>query len=906
MNPFSAAFFVFLAGTGVLSAAVPAQDAPETRESAPEPSIGELIADLSSENFAVREKATLKLWTLGEPALTELKKASTGDDPEVAFRTSKLIRDIEHFFTPDTDPELIQHVEDYKKAFPKNKVEIFRKIAMKRGWHQLLKLYADETDPAVLAELLDQAHGASIIGAREKIILGKNDEARKFLELAPRDARSLMALACFHRSNGTLEEERRKADTGPADWRAALARVAGDTATAAAAAKEAGDPHLAAAMGLFNGDFLPWLDLMKESEQSTSRKLYMDIIGGRWDPEREEEARIALRKLSAEASGSRDEAARGSAAWNLFLSGHPDLAEAALTKAPVLQAIDYYSSIERFDDALSTFGLDPAAPDFKRWVEEKFGIYLNQKRFENDRAGDQSSEAEKELLRMAVLLNQLGLEEEMLSAFEKPLLSMAETELDDFLILLATLFAADQGPSDTAVLAQAVATKWAGDDEGRWRQLVNLAFNEDEVAIQWWDWLAVLDEESSFADQFEGMLGLFGAIPDPKRTRDRWLGLAWKAVEKAAPAQKSQYLKRIAYTSDFSRTEGRFADMATSLKVQGMQAAADQSSALQTQNFMGLSIRGEWDQVAEIFTKMIAGDRGDKVSLGRPELHAYLAASLRRAGREDEAVVHDGWAEKLSLGDSGSSIIISNAYAFGGDMERASTWLARYAIESSPTPEPYGDLASGYTLDAFNRYSVQLLEQGRWKESAALAEAMALRANDGDTNLSLAPFLLNIRLRADLPHGLSLLEGDRERGLDLLDRCHSYFPGVGHLADYFFPALRKAGLIKEHDEYFEKSWKVMSGLIERFPRSGQTLNGSAWLAARAVRRLPEGEALSRKALALNPDEAAYLDTLGEIHFSKKDRKGAVKWSALATNFAPGDSMIRRQYERFSADPFPGD
>lgn len=908
MNPFSAAFFAFLAGTGVLSAAAPSQDAPNTQGSAAEATVRALISDLSSENFSVREKATLKLWTLGEPILGELRKAAAGHDPEVAFRASKLIRDIEHFITPDTDPELIQHVEDYKKALPGNKADIFKKIAMKRGWHQILKLYAAETDPVILGKLLDQAYEAAIIGAREKLIQGKDDEARKFLELAPRDARSLMALACFHRTNGTLEEERLKAASGPADWRVALARVAGDTATAAAAAKEAGDPELAAAMGLFNGDLLPWLDLMKEDGENSSRKPYMDIVGGRWDPNRQEEARIALRQLSSEATTSRDGAARAGAAWNLFLAGYPDLAEAALPKAPLLQTIDYYSSIERYDEALSAFGLDPEAPDFKGWVEGKFGVYLNQRRFENERAENESGEAEKELKRLALLLHQLGLEAEMLSAFEKPLLSMAETDLDDFLILLASLFSGDHGPGpcDTAVLAQAVATKWAGEDEGRWRQLVNLAFSEDEVAIQWWDWQEVLDGDATFADRFEGLLGLFGVIPDPKRTRDRWLGLAWKAVEKATPAQKPQYLKRIAYPSDFSRTEGRFADMATSLKVLGMQPAADQSSSLQTQSFMGLSIRGEWGQVADIFTKMIAGDKGDKVSLRRPELHAYLAASLRRAGREEEAVVHDGWAEKLSLGDSGSSIMISNAYAFGGDMERSAIWLARYTIESSPSSEPYGDLISGYSFDAFNRYSVHLLEQGRWKESAALAEAMALRANDNDTDLSQAQFLLNMRLRADLPHGLSLMESDRERGLEMLGRCHSFFPGVGHLADYFFPALRKAGLIKEHDQYFERSWKVMSRLAERFPLSGQTLNGSAWLAARAVRRLPEAEALSRKALALNPDEAAYLDTLAEVHFAKKDRKGAVKWSILATNFAPGDSMIRRQYERFSTDPFPGD
>ena len=59
-----------------------------------------------------------------------------------------------------------------------------------------------------------------------------------------------------------------------------------------------------------------------------------------------------------------------------------------------------------------------------------------------------------------------------------------------------------------------------------------------------------------------------------------------------------------------------------------------------------------------------------------------------------------------------------------------------------------------------------------------------------------------------------------------------------------------------------------------------------------------------EALALNPDQAAYLDTMAEVQFAKRDRKAALKWSAQAVNYSSGDSMIRRQYERFANSPFP--
>ena len=142
----------------------------------------------------------------------------------------------------------------------------------------------------------------------------------------------------------------------------------------------------------------------------------------------------------------------------------------------------------------------------------------------------------------------------------------------------------------------------------------------------------------------------------------------------------------------------------------------------------------------------------------------------------------------------------------------------------------------------------------------------------------------------------------------MLGRCHALFPSGGLLADHFFPSLRKAGLIKEHDQYFEKSWSIYSRLTKEYPNSERLHNGSAWMAARAVRHLSEAEEHAKKALALNPDQSAYLDTMAEVQFAKRDRKAAVKWSAQAVNFDPPLSasgvMIRHQYERFLKEPFP--
>jgi hypothetical protein len=44
--------------------------------------------------------------------------------------------------------------------------------------------------------------------------------------------------------------------------------------------------------------------------------------------------------------------------------------------------------------------------------------------------------------------------------------------------------------------------------------------------------------------------------------------------------------------------------------------------------------------------------------------------------------------------------------------------------------------------------------------------------------------------------------------------------------------------------------------------------------------------------------------MAEIQFAKGNREKALEWSRLAINFAPGDDQLRRQHERFRADPLP--
>jgi hypothetical protein len=163
---------------------------------------------------------------------------------------------------------------------------------------------------------------------------------------------------------------------------------------------------------------------------------------------------------------------------------------------------------------------------------------------------------------------------------------------------------------------------------------------------------------------------------------------------------------------------------------------------------------------------------------------------------------------------------------------------------------------------------------------------------------------LRQRLHADLARAIARLAEDREGSLATLAACHALMPVDGSLADYFLPGLRQAGLRTEHDRWFEQTWKGLTAAIEKFPKCDNTRNTAAWVAARAVRRLDEAEAQLKIALAAKPRQAAYLDTMGEIWFARRDRERALEWSAKAMANEAADDMLRRQYERFRAAAFP--
>ncbi|MCX6866215.1 MAG: hypothetical protein NTV46_08375, partial [Verrucomicrobia bacterium] len=705
---------VILAGLAVFSrlAAATLETPPVAAAEPLAREIDTLIRELADESFRVRENASRDIWKLGDAALPALQEATTSTNPEQACRARDLIRKIQLHITADTDPEVIALVERYAKASLTEKIALFAQLRLKGAWRQMLKLYAAETRAGTREKLQPAVHGIALKAARERLLQGDDREAREFLEMAPAEPGSLLALAEFHRSHGTLEAElqRARAVMGRKSdaWQLALQRAAGNLEAARDAAKAAGDERIAATMAALSGDPLPWLrqtpDILKaDAVSETLVAAYTTVATKRWLGQKIRPADIdPLRK----ALTTRHSEARGVSMNALFLLGEAPAAEAAYAKSAPLAAFRYFDSLERIPDALKTLGLDPDRPDYKSWIEKRLG-----KIFTND-IEDQKAPAEdsEELVALASFLENKGLHEEVAAAFSEPMAAFAEKHESAFVDLLGALFGTRATLGGAPLLARRIGTAWAGDHVKHWDALVAAAFGDDEPTRAWWDWLADLDPKASRSQRLDAMLALYGCGKDPSGLREKWLALAWQAALAAPARERDSLIERI------SALAIEAGDVANSLKAWDLLPEINRREIFWGEHILHLSAAERWDEAAAAILQQINLAKESKQELSIA-FHAYAAAALRQAGHPDEAATHDSWVDKLVLGNPIIAIQTGNGYAFGRDYQRAAEWWARAAREANPD--------SGEFATALKLYAGVLLEEGKWKEAAATSEVLA-------------------------------------------------------------------------------------------------------------------------------------------------------------------------------------
>lgn len=117
-----------------------------------------------------------------------------------------------------------------------------------------------------------------------------------------------------------------------------------------------------------------------------------------------------------------------------------------------------------------------------------------------------------------------------------------------------------------------------------------------------------------------------------------------------------------------------------------------------------------------------------------------------------------------------------------------------------------------------------------------------------------------------------------------------------------FPLLQEQGRGAETDDIFGRAYAGAQAKLVANPQNPSEMNNLAWVCARVGRRGDEALKHATAAIALEPDNPAYLDTAAEANFLAGNREEAIRLEKRALDFRPNDRFMLEQLHRFQTSP----
>jgi Flp pilus assembly protein TadD len=102
----------------------------------------------------------------------------------------------------------------------------------------------------------------------------------------------------------------------------------------------------------------------------------------------------------------------------------------------------------------------------------------------------------------------------------------------------------------------------------------------------------------------------------------------------------------------------------------------------------------------------------------------------------------------------------------------------------------------------------------------------------------------------------------------------------------------RRGAALERDGKFEASVAVFEDALRIRPDDANTLNYLGYMYADKGVKLPEAKLLLEKAVALDPQNGAYLDSLGWVFFRMNELDSAAKFLSQAAERIPMDATVQ--------------
>ncbi len=833
---------------------------------------------LGAEDYKTRDAAMKDIWAAGESAFEFLKELSEDEDPEIRARAAIIAKRVGLGVTPETPGNLVELVDGYDEASPKGKIIVAQKLRAAEKYATLLLLLKTEDNPGVAERMQELV--AEIVPkiVRERLNAGEIQEAKDILLMSDQFEHLIQYAHLLNETGGLdpeiarLRESQAKSDQ--ARYLACL-RVKGDVGLLHAEARRLKDRDTEVLAALLGGDPMPFFEtLLERGDIRLTNAHYLDwvLAGYRGDQSAQDEAFDTLKYLTEEMKDNEQ------ARICLFKMGYGNVVMDSLSPNELELLVNYHLMQENYAKAEELIGL-PQAGGLDAWIKE------NVKKAEDEFEEGETSGSVDRLMMGANFLEGRGRVGDAIKCAKAVFDAVRDTESQEL----------DEWAGEMAFAAP-VAT------------LSAIARELDEHGAELDVFLKSFNRFSRVSDEQEWLIDLLKGFFPKMDTRERILAaVSFSSRRLLIPAERYEAIRQKVLT-EIGQEEMPTESLNKLLVL--LQNRNREKDLLEVE--MALTEAGTPN---DYLSAMMAVDGGriEDAAKSYQKIEADLATS--RAG-----FLYEKGLVLQKAGIAGGDELIEKArlYSDGGFEDLAefslqhqrhgdgvkSHEILKHSILRMKSLRSNGQFRS--VLAAIERLAASSGARGEWKEAMALREIVALESFGSVIG---GVFLMRDRFQIIIARGAYAMQrGELEEAVRNFTKAHRLLPRDGYLANDLFPLLRQFGLHELHDQMFAESANACRENIRRYPKDDNVYNNFAWLASRANRKLDEAEGYLKKALEMNPQSAAYLDTMGEIYFARQNRDEAVKWSSKSIQnellgFASGWEL-HKQHFRFTRDGFP--
>lgn len=836
--------------------------------------------NLGAEEFKTRNEAMMQIWEAGESALPFLEKLAEDVDPELSSRASTIARKVRLGITPDTPPNVIGMVDEYFDAPVKGKIRIAESLRAAEEYEILLRLLKSEANEAVLERM--EALVAEVIPdvVRERLNSNKIEEAKNILLMSDQFEHQIQYAHLLNETGGLDQEiERLRESKDSADGARYLAclRVKGDAAFLRKEAARLGDRDAEVLAALIEGDHIPFFkQLVETGDIRLTNAHYLDwvLAGYRGDASAKDEAFDTLKYLAEEMKDN------DQARICLFKMGYGQVVIDSLKPREIEAKVNYHLMHENYQQAEKFLGL-PEDGNLSAWIEK------TAKAAAREFKGDLISDSGGRLALAAEFLEGRG-------------------KVEDATKCAKALFDGVRGVEDHEVELWAAQMFFSAPIA----TLTAVAREIDEHDADLSTFLKIFNRmiSATLADEQEWAYKYLREIFPKLETREAVLAaVSFSSRRLLIPVERYETLRKrlLKEIQAEDEPEGSLKNLLALLKDRNRgKDLAEIAKALTDAGHPDHELEADLAFDAGRFEEAGASFQKVETDFGSTDSSSlYEKGLILKKGKIDNGDEMIKKARLLSNGGYEDLAAFALQHQRHGDSAKSHNLLklAVLRMKSLSAVNPYEG-----GLSEIERLAASYTAFSKWKQALALREVIALKAYG---RVITGVFLMRDRFQILLAQGAYAMEqGKLEKAVQSFTQAHRLLPRDGYLANDLFPLLRQLGLIELHDQLYAKSAEACRENIRRYPKDDNVYNNFAWLASRANRDLDEAEGYLKQALEMNPQSAAYLDTMGEIYFARKNREEALKWSNRSIqNEILGKSSnweLHKQHQRFKKGGFP--